>query len=544
MRPACGGRLYRGAGVAAAVLAAAVTVLAVALAAGALLAGAATPGAPALVAIQQAQLPDWQPAAYARLGSAVALDGDTLLVAARDESVGGQPYAGSVYVFVRSAGAWTQQGVLTAPSPVAGDGFGASVALDGDTALVGADNRAAAGRSHSGAAYVFTRSGGAWSLQAELVAGDAAANDWAGSAVALDGGTALVGAPGRTVDGRSYAGAAFVFSSYGGQWVQQAMLTAADGAAGDEFGRAVALDGGTALVGAENRTSGAVREAGAAYVFTGAGAGWSQQAVLQAPDPTQRAGFGTALALSGGTALVGAGGATIAGQTNAGAAYVYTGSGGSWPLQAELTGPGTFPGGWFGCAVALAGERAVIGAWGQTVGGRLEAGAAYVFDRTGAAWSQVAVDTAQSAADGDTLGWSVAAAGDTVVAGAPGRGVGGRPVCGAAFVHKLLPAPSLSIAASPAAVKTGRAVLLSGTVANAVSGPVKIWRRQGTKLTQLGSATVSSSGGYSWQVRPKTRGTWVFVATYQAGGQTFRSPEASVKVTVPTKPKKPANPHH
>jgi len=527
------------AAVAVAVVAAVLAAASLALPAGSV---AASPQSPAMVAIQRAQLPEWLPAAYARLGSAVALDGDTLLAAARDETAGGQPYAGAVYVFVRSAGAWVQQGVLTAPAPVAGDGFGASVALDGDTALVGADNRAAGGRSHAGAAYVFVRSGGAWSLQAELTAGDAAVHDWAGSAVALDGDTALVGAPGRTVDGRSYAGAVYVFSRYGGRWVQQSTLTATDGVAGDEFGRALALDGGTALVGAENRAAGSVREAGAVYVFSGAGAGWYQQTLLLAPDPTQRAGYGTALALSGGTALVGAGGATVAGQTNAGAAYIYTGAG--WALQAQLTGPGTTPGGWFGCAVALKGERAVVGAWGQTVSGRLEAGAAYVFDRSGAAWSQVAVDTAQSAADGDTLGWSVAVDGDTVVAGAPGRGVGGRPVCGAAFVHKLLPAPTLSIAVSPAAVKTGHAVTVSGTVANPVSGPVKIWRRQGTKLTLLGTATVSAFGGYSRQVRPKMRGTWIFVATYQAGGQTFRSPEASVKVTVPKKPKKPTKPHH
>ena len=438
----------------------------------------------------------------------MALDGDTALLAAPGDTVAGQPYAGAVYVYVRSGGDWVPQGVLTAPAPQAGDGFGAAVALNGDTALVGADNRTAAGQSHAGAAYVFVRTGASWGLQAELTAAAAGANDWLGSAVALDGDTALVGAPGKTVAGRSYAGAVCVFSRSAGQWSQQAELTAPDGAAGDEFGRAVALSGGTALVGAENRNFGAVREAGAVYVFAGAGASWSHQALLVAPDPTLRAGFGTALALSGGTALVGAGGATVAGQLNAGAAYVFTAFGGGWSLQAELADPDATAGDWFGCAVALAGERAVVGAWGATVGAALEAGAAHVFERSGAAWSRIAVATATDADDADTLGWSVAAAGGTILAGAPGKTVSGRSACGAGYVHRLAPAPSLTLEASPAAVKTGRTVSLSGVVTNAVSrvGTVSIWRKQGSKLTLLGTAKVAAAGIFSWSDASEERG--------------------------------------
>ncbi len=498
----------------------------------------AAPAAPPLLALQRARLTGGQPSAYQRQGAAVALDGDTALVAAPDESAAGRPYAGAVSVFVRSAGGWSLAAELVAPDPASGDGFGFAVALDGDTAVVGAENRTVGGKEHAGAAYVFVRSGGTWSLQAELTASGAAVNDWSGSSVALDGDTVIVGAPGRTVGGRPYAGAAYVFQRSGGVWTQQAELTAADGAFGDEFGRAVALSGGTALIGAENRDAGAVVDAGAVYVFAGAGAGWYEQTRLVAPDPSARAGFGSALAVSGGTALVGAGGATAGGLVNCGAAYVYTTSG--WSLQAQLADPGRTAGDWFGCSVALAGDRLVVGAWGATVTGRLEAGAAHVFDRAGAGWRPVATVAAADAADGDTLGWSVAVQGDTVIAGAPGRTLSGRPLAGAAYVHKLVLAPSLSLSVRPETVKAGRSVLLDGIVTNAVTGAesIQIWRKQGSRMTLLKTLKTVAGGVFSWSTRPKQAGTWAFVATYKAGGQTFRSPTATVTVKAVKKDKK------
>ena len=197
----------------------------------------------------------------------MALDGDTALVGADYKTIGAQAYAGAVFVYVRSGTGWSLQAALMDPGALAGDGFGGAVALDGDTALIGVDNRTVDGQGHAGAAYVYVRSGGIWSLQAELTAAAPAANDRFGSSVALDGDTALVGAGGRTVGGQYYAGAAFVFARSGTGWSLQAELTAADGAAGDEFGHAVALSGDTALVGAENRSVGGASGAGAVHVF-------------------------------------------------------------------------------------------------------------------------------------------------------------------------------------------------------------------------------------------------------------------------------------
>ena len=128
-----------------------------------------------------------------------------------------------------------QQNELTAAAGAPNAWFGYSVALCEETALVGAPHHDTPGQTAAGAAYVFTRSGGSWTQQAMLTAADGAAGDHFSHSVALFGETALIGAPRHEVAGQADAGAAYVFTRSGGSWTQQAMLTAADGAAGDEL---------------------------------------------------------------------------------------------------------------------------------------------------------------------------------------------------------------------------------------------------------------------------------------------------------------------
>ena len=225
-----------------------------------------------------------EPVANAMFGAAVALSGDTALIGAPDEP------EGAAYVFARSGGAWTVADVLADPGQGAFDHFGTSVALDGDTALVGAVG------VHAGAAYVYARSGDNWILQQALddgVPADAGVNDELGTSVALSGDTAVVGAPtGPT------GGAAYVFMRSGTTWTQAQQLTAADGAPGDAFGRSVAFDGETVVVGSSSMTA----SPGAAYVFTLAGTTWTQTQEITDPMITN---FGYRVALSGGTVVVG-----------------------------------------------------------------------------------------------------------------------------------------------------------------------------------------------------------------------------------------------
>ena len=265
-----------------------------------------------------------------------------------------------------------------------GDQFGYSVALSGDTAVFGArfDDDDVNGVD-SGSAYVFTRSGTTWSLQAKLTAADGAAGDQFGYSVAIASDTVVITANADDDDVNGVdSGSAYVFTRSGTTWSQQAKLTGADGAAGDLFGVRVAISGDTALIGArfdDDDINGV--DSGSAYVFTRSGTAWSQQARLTAADGAAGDWFGYSVALSGDTALIGA--HFVDDDVNgidSGAAFVFTRSGTAWSQYAKLTPADGAAGDQFGGRVAMSGNTAVIGARlvDDVVRG-VDSGSAYVF---------------------------------------------------------------------------------------------------------------------------------------------------------------------
>lgn len=386
-------------------------------------------------------------AAEDHFGYSVALssDGSTGLLGTYWESQGSGPKKqGRAYVFKRDGAAWTQQAKLSAAEGAAGDQFGYSVALssDGNTALIGAILTTVDGKNAQGAAYVFTRSAANWTEQKRLLASQGAANDFFGSAVALssDGNTALIGAKYTKIGDKDFQGAGYVFTRSGADWTEHPRLTAADGAASDQFGTSVALssDGSTALIGAIEVSVGGLDSQGAAYVFTRTGESWLPQAELTAADRADIEQIGTSAALSsdGNTALVGAGYSEVGSLQNQGAAYVFTRSGATWTQQAKLIDEeGTEYEG-FGWSVALTGDgsTALIGAPGAH--GK---GTTFGFVRSGTTWSQ-AGELAPAGAYGGSLGSAVGvnSAGSVALAGAPYSSVNGQAEQGAAYGFVIL----------------------------------------------------------------------------------------------------------
>lgn len=368
-------------------------------------------------------------------GSAVALDGDTLLVGARLHDLPGAADAGAAYVFVRVAGAWVEQARLVAPDAAAFDAFGVAVALDGDTAVVGASLDDHSGLVNAGSAWVFTRAGADWSAQVRLQAPDAASSDAFGYALALQGDTLVVGAPSDDTQDGANAGSAWVFTGSGAAWAPQAQLRASDAQAWDFLGYAAALDGGTLLLGAPADDLPAGMDAGSARVFTGAGAAWAEQALLAAAAGLDGDLFGQSVALDGETALLGAPLHDPDGVPDAGAAFVFVRAGSSWVEQARLVPAVVAPDDFGGTAVALSGGRALVGGPRSDVAGP-DAGAAWIHERDGAAWLELLqlVDVAPDAGDGFGGALAVDAAAALVgVRGDDGAGPQAGAVCAAAL---------------------------------------------------------------------------------------------------------------
>jgi choice-of-anchor B domain-containing protein len=233
------------------------------------------------------------PAAAQGFGASVQGDANTILV--------GEPQAegtaGRVYVFTRGGdGKWAERGRLIPTGGQEGDRFGVAAALDGDRLLIGAP----ATDSARGAAYLFERRGGAWVQVARLDPADRAAGDQTGVAVALSGNTALIGAPGRGEG----VGVVHVFRrDGGGRWTQASSITP-DSAAKGQFGRVIALDGSTLLVGAPQlgEFTGGVFT----YRFDPTTGSATPTGQAQSRLAVRASGFGSALAVRGRTAMVGA----------------------------------------------------------------------------------------------------------------------------------------------------------------------------------------------------------------------------------------------
>lgn len=201
-------------------------------------------------------------------------------------------------------------------------------------------------------------------------------------------------------------------------------ITASDASASDQFGIAVAIDGNSAVVGANNELNGGIR-AGAAYVFNRVGGVWGQVKRLQASDRQTGDEFGYAVGISTNTVVVGAPFEDEGGSA-AGAAYVFErneGGADNWGQVAKLVPAAGASGDEFGFAVSVWGDTIVVGAHFNDAKGT-HAGAAYIFQRTGPStnpWEEVTQMVATDGFSNDELSYAVAIHEDTVVLGAPGE---------------------------------------------------------------------------------------------------------------------------
>lgn len=346
-----------------------------------------------------------------QFGYRVFVRGDTAIVGAPFDDHTGANDAGSAYVFREVGGHWLRIAKLTASDAAASDLFGSAVTVSGYTAVVGAPGDAA----NAGSIYVFREIGGVWQQVAKRQASDAAAGDAFGSNVALDGDTLLIGAPADDHAAGVNAGSAYVLRDFDGAWEEIDKLVANDAAADDRFGTSLALSADTALIGAEGDDDAGI-DSGSAYVFREID-GWEQIAKPAANDAAAGDRFGRSVALSASTALIGADGNDDAGG-DSGSAYVFREIGGNWQQVVKLSATDAAAGDQFGYSVAVRGDMAVVGA--PALGSpENHPGAAYAFREVGGVWQSVAKLTAHGFATIDYFGWSVALRGDTVVIGAP-----------------------------------------------------------------------------------------------------------------------------
>gem|GEM_PF-3531710 len=353
------------------------------------------------------------PGHYGLFGSSVDVEGDVALV--------GEPTSfgtGTGWIYERSEGQWSMVAGLVPPEPERLAGLGQSLALSGDVAVLGGPGCPEYSKD-PGVSWVFERDDlGAWNPTVRLQASDGVARDLFGDSVAIDNDLIAVGATQTTV--YRGAGSAYLYGRDTGganAWGEVAKLDPPDLEEDDLFGDAVDLSNGIVAVGSP-RDDDAGRDAGAVYLFEETAPGvWGVVAKLTASDATTNDEFGKALAIEGDRLVVGAPRANGA-DGPAGAVYVFQREAdtATWievhKVRPADTGSANGTGPFFGGSVDLDGPLLVVGEY-QDEGGNV-----YLFREIQGLWPQLLrVPRPQHLTRDDNFGRAVAIDGDTIIVG-------------------------------------------------------------------------------------------------------------------------------
>jgi FG-GAP repeat len=366
------------------------------------------------------------------VGRAVDLMGNRAIVGAIGSGDGGGPFD-AAFVFERDAKGWSYSQELI-PSVVQASTatFGISVAIDGPTAIVGADLD---GEQiwQSGAVYIFEEGPFGFSQSQKVYHPHLIMDGNFGRAIAKDGDTLIVGAPGLT--GGTPRPTAYAFTRQNDLWTLQSELVPVVSANTIEtFGYSVDVDGDFAAVGDEGDYNQGFFHRGAARIFQRTGSAWTETQHLTAFDSIQNHGFGEAISISGDTIAIGAPGDDDLGDL-AGAIYIYRFNGEIWNLEQKIRAADGQRDDSFGRQLSLNGDLLVVGVEPDD-DRAFDGGAVYVFERNGVTWSQTAKLFSSDINTSDYLGQSIALGDGQFIVGASNA----EPF-GAAYVF-VIPEPS------------------------------------------------------------------------------------------------------
>ena len=367
--------------------------------------------------VHQAELVHPTPATNDYFGTFISLtsDGTRAIVGCWGDHLGSLDNVGSAHVYKRTGTTWTHEDELLDPSPTSNSpskfGYAVEISEDGLYAFVGAprDKVDPSSGAERGSVHVFVRSGTTWSYQREMNEPVPDNGSEFGHCVSTnsDGSRVLISAPGAVVGSVDPAGAMYVFSRSGTTWTLEATLdeSMVGGFSGgveqyEDFGNAISLssDGAYAITGVQgDEKTGGASASGVAHIFYRSGTSWTHQKSLSqdgvSADATaaQYNGFGCSVDITsdGSRVVIGARNTLDGSKSDAGAAYIFVRSGTTWTFERYLEHPVTATGDKFGATVRITanGDRVVVGApYDDTTGGS-DMGSAHIFDRSGTTWT-------------------------------------------------------------------------------------------------------------------------------------------------------------
>jgi len=240
----------------------------------------------------------------------------------------------------------------------------------------------------------------------KILPSDGGVKDNFGMSVSISGDYAMVGSPFNN----DSVGAVYVFRRDGTVWLETQKLIASDGVKGDMFGGmigSISISGNYAIIGAPN----AYISKGTAYIFKREGINWIEKQKLQPADLKDSSWFGTSVSISDSFAVIG-----TTQNWYSGSAYIFRKEEDSWIEKQKLISSDSVGGSWFGASVSIYKDNIIIGAPGEN----FIRGSAYIFKREANAWIEEQKITASDGAPLNYFGFAVSMFGDYAVIGAIG----------------------------------------------------------------------------------------------------------------------------
>ena len=315
-------------------------------------------------------------------GSSLAMQGNIAVVGASEVDCPGDFGCGAVYIYERVGGFWTLTQILTAADAGQSHRFGEAVDLDGDVIIIGARDLCPGGSDGCRAAYIFRRSGSLWVQEQKLALGESLGRN----SVAVSGNTAIVGIPWRSCSTGGqiilYCGVTQVFRFNGVSWVQQQTLAVSPPTFGAYFGTSISIESDRLAVGAPG-----YGQSGAVFVYRLSGS-WMLEQVLTGTSVNGL--IGSVVVLKGNLILTGSSYEDCLLGEDCGSAFIFRRTGSNWALEDRLTALDESPDTGFGFSLALTSEYAIVGAPFADCDVNTYRGAAYLFRHTPSEWVQCA----------------------------------------------------------------------------------------------------------------------------------------------------------
>jgi hypothetical protein len=337
-------------------------------------------------------------------GTSVSISGNFAIVGTMldEETFGGQ---GSASFYHFNGTEWVFQQKITDVPAEFGANFGNSVCISGTYAIVGALND---GAVNVGSASIYEYNGTNWVLMQKITDASPNFNAFFGVSVSISGNYAIVGAYGDDVGPGSTTGSASIYEYNGTNWVLMEQIVDATGGPDDWFGSSVSISDDRAIVGAYKDDDGSSTDEGSASIYQYNGTNWVLMQKLTDNLGVVGAFFGKAVSLSGNYAIIGAYGEDVGGNFDQGSASFFTFNGTNWVFKQKIVDPDGNPNDNFGYSVSISDNLAIVGILADDVASNPNQGSTTIFQRVGTGWQKLQYLTDPGGSTQDLFGASVA----------------------------------------------------------------------------------------------------------------------------------------